>query len=72
MKLKSNLKNLLAERGLTIREFSRQIDYRFDTVRQLYHGTLLRIPVELIERSCEALDCDISDLLYVDAETEDA
>lgn len=65
MKLQSNLKEMLDQRRLSMREFANRIDYRFESVRQLCRNELLRIPVELIERTCTELDCTISDLFTV-------
>jgi DNA-binding Xre family transcriptional regulator len=53
--LKSNLKDLLTMKRLSIREFSRMIDFRFETVRQLYNNEITRIPADLIERTCREL-----------------
>lgn len=63
--LKSNLEELLNERGLSIREFARRIDYRFESVRLLYNNEMARIPTELIERCCRELDCSISELFSI-------
>lgn len=72
-KMKSNLKEMLDSRRIPIRVFAKQIDYRFESVRQLYHGTTKRIPVDLIERACRELNCGISDLLtLVDEDDADS
>lgn len=68
--LQSNLKGLLEARRLTIREFARMIDYRFETVRQLYNNDLTRIPVELIERVCTELKCTPNDLFTIGKESK--
>lgn len=66
LRLKSNLPTLLETRNLSIRELSRRVDHRLDSVRQLYHGTSVRLPVRLLERVCEELKCDLSDLLTLE------
>lgn len=66
--LQSNLKALLDARRMTIREFSRRINYRFETVRQLANNDLLRVPVELIERVCLELNITPNDLFTITAE----
>lgn len=63
--LKSNLKEMLKDRNMSIRAFARAIDYRFGTVRDLHNGTISRIPVELIERACVELKCAPGDLLTI-------
>jgi DNA-binding Xre family transcriptional regulator len=60
--LHSNLDDILADRNISMREFARRIDYRFDSVRKLCYGELARIPVDLIERTLEELKIDISEL----------
>ncbi|PAE24118.1 hypothetical protein CHI10_14720 [Bacillus sp. 7894-2] len=63
--LQSNLKELLAAKRMSIREFSRRIDYRFDAVRLLHNNELKRIPVELIERTCTELKITPNDLFTI-------
>lgn len=59
----SNLKEILENKGISIRQFSKDIDYRFESVRKLCNNELERLPVELLERVCLELDIDISELL---------
>jgi len=59
----SNLKNLLNERNLSIRQVSKDINYRFETVRQLYNDETKHYPKELITKLCEYLDVPLEDLL---------
>jgi len=70
MRLRSNLKPMLDVKGISIREFSRRIDYRLNTVRGVYSNTIRRIPVDFIERACEELHCTVGELLYVSDEDE--
>lgn len=62
MILRSNLKALADARGVTIRELSRDIDYRFESVRQLYNDEMERYPRELLARLCAYFGCGIGDL----------
>lgn len=64
--LKSNLKAMLEQRKISMRELSRRIDYRFETIRQLCNNNIKQLPVELIERICEELNCDVSDLFVLE------
>lgn len=68
--LKSNLKELLSARRLSIREFARRIDFRFESVRLLVNNEMTRIPAELIERTCIELDCTPNDLFTITEEEE--
>ena len=52
MKVRSNLKALADARGVSIREIARDIDYRFDSVRQMYHDEMERYPRDLLTKLC--------------------
>lgn len=69
--LQVHLKAILNVRKISIREFSKRINYRFETVRKFHNGELERIPVELLKRACRELNCDISDLITFVAEGSD-
>jgi putative transcriptional regulator len=64
--LRTRLKRILEQRGLSIRGFARMIDYRYESVRQFVNNESVQIPVELVERICEALSIDVSDLFYLE------
>lgn len=63
--LQSNLKQMLDSRRLSIREFSKRIEYRPETVRLLYNNELVRIPAELIVRICKEFNCTPNDLFTI-------
>lgn len=63
--LKCNLKQILDARGISIRQLSIDIDYRFETVRLLVNNELERIPRELIYRICKHLNINISELFKI-------
>jgi DNA-binding Xre family transcriptional regulator len=70
--LKSNLKEILDDRRITIREFSRMADFRFESCRQMYHGTMTRFPGELIEKACKVLNVTPNDLfVFVEEDKTD-
>lgn len=66
MQLQSNLKTILDERNLSIRQVSKDIDYRFESVRQLYNNDTKQFPRDLLVKLCAYLEVDISDLLKLD------
>ena len=68
LKLHSNLKEILDDRKLSIRQVSRDIDYRFASVRQLYNNEMKHYPEDLVAKLCEYLKINISDLLYLKEE----
>jgi len=66
VQLQSNLKTILDERNLSIRQVSKDIDYRFESVRQLYNNDTKQFPRDLLVKLCAYLEVDISDLLKLD------
>ena len=66
MRIKSNLKKILDSRDLTIRQVSRDIDYRFDSVRQLYNDEIERYPRDLLSKLCTYLNVTPNDLLKLE------
>ncbi|MCR8938782.1 helix-turn-helix transcriptional regulator [Brevibacillus laterosporus] len=66
MPLRSNLKALADARGVSIREISRDINYRFESVRQLYNDEMERFPRELLARLCVYFNVSLSELLTLE------
>lgn len=63
--IRSNLKEILDSRELSIRKVARDIDYRFDSVRQMYNDEMERYPRELLTKLCAYLECNIGDILVL-------
>lgn len=63
--LKSNLKQILDDRGISIRHLAQAIDYRFESVRNLYNDDIERLPKDLLYRVCTYLEIEIGDLLKI-------
>jgi DNA-binding Xre family transcriptional regulator len=66
--VKSNLKQLLDARELSIRQVARDIDHRLESVRQLYNDELERYPRELLSKLCIYLNVTPGDLLIIKKE----
>lgn len=66
--IKSNLKVLLDERDISLRQVSRDIDYRLESIRMLYHDEMERYPRELIDKLCVYLDVPVEKILVFDQE----
>jgi DNA-binding Xre family transcriptional regulator len=66
--VKSNLKQILDERELSIRQVARDIDHRLESVRQLYNDELERYPRELLTKLCTYLNVTPGDLLILEKE----
>ncbi|TYS64469.1 helix-turn-helix transcriptional regulator [Sutcliffiella horikoshii] len=69
--IKTNLQTILDDKDISIRQVSRDIDYRLETVRLLYHNQLERIPKDLLDKLCSYLSVSPGDLLiYEDNEND--
>lgn len=61
--VKSNLKKILDERDISIREFSRQTDITFELCRRMYNNETSRYPKEMLATMCEVLDIGLCELI---------
>ena len=61
--IRIQLSKLLGEKRLTQADIARMTGIRAGTINDLYHEIATRISLEHLDLLCEALDCDISDLL---------
>lgn len=68
--VKSNLKQILDDRGLSIRRVANDIDYRFESVRQLYNDENKNFPRELLTKLCVYLNIKPGELLILANEKE--
>jgi len=66
--VKSNLKAILDKNGVSIRQVSRDIEYRFESVRQLYNDEMERYPKDLLYKLAIYLDIPINELLIIEKE----
>mgnify|MGYP000418372282 FL=1 len=57
------LSTRLGERRWTQADLARKTGIRPSTINDLYHDLAERINLEHLDLICEALDCDISDIL---------
>ncbi|MGG0943451.1 helix-turn-helix transcriptional regulator [Bacillus subtilis] len=60
--IKSNLKPILDERKISIRQL-RDIDHEYPTVRKLYRDEMERYPRELLDKVCTYLNIELHELL---------
>ena len=61
--IKSKLKNVLNDRKMTQLQLVEKTGVRQPTISALANDTLKRIPLDVLDRICEVLDCDVSDVL---------
>lgn len=60
--IKNNLSRILGEKRLTRAWLARETGIRPSTISDLYNDFSERISFEQLERICEVLDCNVSDL----------
>lgn len=61
--IKILLSTRLGERRMTQAELARKTGIRPNTIGELYNELAERISLDNLDLICEALDCDISDIL---------
>ena len=57
------LSSLLGERKMSQAELAKLTGIRPNTISELYHEFAERVNLEHLELICEALDCDLDDLM---------
>ena len=65
VELKFNLTRLLEKKGMSLSELSRRTGIRPQTLVDISHGRIKRIPVRAIERICVDLGVDVRDLFFL-------
>jgi putative transcriptional regulator len=61
--IKINLSRLLGERKMTQAELARKSGVNKNTVCALYNEFADRISIDTLDRICEVLECELSDLM---------
>ena len=63
MRVKSNLKRILDDREISIRQLAKDTGLPFETLRRLYNDETKQYQRDTIGRIYEVLDVELSDLL---------
>ncbi len=66
MSIKVNLDVLMAKRGIKLNELSERIDITQANLSILKTGKAKAIRFSTLEKLCEVLDCEVSELLMYD------
>lgn len=61
--IKITLSRKLGELRITQSELSRATGIRPNTINDLYHDMAERVSLEHLDKICEALDCDVSEIV---------
>jgi putative transcriptional regulator len=68
MTIKIRLREILAERGISQRQFALSMDMRIATINHLCSDSVDRVYIRTLEQICEALKIDISELIVSEKE----
>ncbi len=60
--IKNNFSKLLGEKRLNQTQFSRLTGIRRQTISDLYYGINISISMNNLDKICEVLQCDVSDI----------
>ena len=61
--LGANIRRLRNQSGMTQKELAEKTGIRPPTISAICLGTIKHLPVDALEKICEALDCQPGDLL---------
>ena len=61
--IRINLSRLLGERRMTQSELVQKTGIRAATINELYHDIAERVSLEQLDKICEALNCELSELI---------
>jgi len=68
MKVRNNLRVLMAEHKMNIQDVSDATELSRKSISKLYHESSVQITFEVIGKLCTLFDCEPGDLLYIDEE----
>ena len=68
--IKCHLSRLLGERKLKISDVARDTGINRETLTRLYQETAVRIELDVLEKLCLYLDCELHELLELVREEE--
>ena len=61
--IRNHLSRILGEKRWSQAKLARATGIRVATINELYHDIAERVNLEHLDRICEALDCDLEDLI---------
>lgn len=64
-RVKSNLKRILDERNISIRQFAVDSDLQYETIRRMYNDDTRQYQRDTLAKICESLGVEISDILIL-------
>jgi DNA-binding Xre family transcriptional regulator len=71
VKVKSNLQPILDERKISVLKLSKDIEYRYESVRKMYNDEIEHFPKALILKICTYLNVTPGDLIIIENDNPD-
>lgn len=65
MKVQIILADLLEQRNTSQRELSRKTEIRLASINEMCNNSTKQLPLDNLAKICEALNCDIPDVLVL-------
>lgn len=69
--IRIKLSEMLGKRKMTRKKLSELTGIRANTICDLYNEKVKKLDIESLNRICTVLDCDISDLIVFEKDSED-
>jgi len=66
MKIIITLDKILDSKNISQQQFSRMTGIRYPTINDMYLNKSKFIPLKNLAKICEVLECEISDILFLD------
>lgn len=68
--VKLTIKEYLSARGISRYELSKRTEIGFQTIDRYYKNRVVRYDSYVLDRICEALDCNVCDILTFTKDSE--
>ena len=68
--VKLTIKEYLSARGISRYELSKRTEIGFQTIDRYYKNRVIRYDSYVLDRICEALDCNVCDILTFTKDSE--
>lgn len=70
MKVKNNLRLLMAKHNYNIQDVSDKTGLSRKSISKLYNETSVQITFDVIAKLCTLFDCEVNELLYLEEESD--
>ncbi len=60
--IKCHLSTLMGQRKLKVMDLARELDVNRGSITRLYHETVVRVELELVDKLCKYFECEVGEL----------